>query len=860
MKIDPFLKCLSSTGIDTGISILGVYAFDSGSSLSGTPFVYNQLYSTETHNYSGVLRRDVLPLIYAAAGTTQPSGNFNGSRFYQTSDSFSGNFSMLLALDYSGCIQTFNSTSRVLLATSKTNSSSGFYLGITPSSRLFVKAGAEYNMIPREIGVGDFAFISIADKRFVNFGLFSLEDNAFYNKQYDAGSGVFDSRGIFIGGASTYPTDFGGYSGLMREAYFFSGVLPKESVGKCVDCSFVSGYSNVVKSGVFNQTTITGSIWSGVSGASTTGYSYAKIPIVKSDGLTGYVAYDSGLSGNTLLYQKLVPIVQQSTGVSYYTGFSFLYDNSFRSNVLRDIFFDGGLSSGDIVEIYSYPAPTNDYGNPIQNSMWPKANSGTAIQLFGNGLAETSGDDFSVMFNGLISGFDSDDYLQYDIVSSGTVTLPYTSAYIQTGLSTSGYVWRISGASGLSFAPPLLYDVYFDGQKLMSGFDYVHTATNPVRIFSSVPNGIWNDAFYGINENPPQEIKFVPYRSDTIRTTGQITSNVNFFSGVSGFPEQVWVNGIRQKNGIDYFTYPRCRFCSGEYNEPDNFTFKLFSDETSDSPGSFINTFSSFAEAVSAQIDLRIAGLTSSAKSMYSTADVVNAVYVRSTGFWAKDVKNITAISPSQHTNGTNYTSQIGATLVSPRHIIGCSHGGAGLTRRFVTNDNVVIERDVVASIDLPTTFPYYPDIKILLLDSDVPPEIGFMKVLPRDWRKVFHKRGLTPLSKIPIFGCDQQNKAVVFDWNVLEIYNPNLVRLSCGGVPSDAQRAIFSEVMVAGDSGHPVCMIIDGEAVLMSAWTYGEGNEAGPEHPYFYDEINAAMNSLGGGYQLTEYDLSKYY
>jgi hypothetical protein len=576
MKIDPFLKCLSSTGIDTGISILGVYAFDSGNSLSGTPFVYNQLYSTGTHNYSGVLRRDVLPLIYAASGTTQPSGVFNGSRFYQTSDSFSGNFSILLALDYSGCIQTFNSTSRVLLATSKTNSSSGVYLGITPTSRLFVKAGAAYNMIPREIGVGDFAFISVADKRFVNFGLFSLEDNTFYNKQYDAGSGVFDSNGIFIGGASTYPTDFGGYSGLMREAYFFSGVLPKESVGKCVDCSFVSGYSNVVKSGVFNQTTITGSIWSGVSGASITGYSYAKIPIVKSDGLTGYVAYDSGLSGNTLLYQKLVPIVQQSTGVSYYTGFSFLYDNSFRSNVLRDIFFDGGLSSGDIVEIYSYPAPTNDYGNPVQNSMWPKASSGTAIQLFGNGLAETSGDDFLVMFNGLISGFDSGDYLQYDIVPSGATTMPYTTGYVQLGVSTSGSVWRISGASGLSFASPFLYDVYLGGQKFMSGVDYVHqVASSNIRIYSAVANGIWNDAFYGINENPPQEIKFVPYRSDTIRTTGQITSNVNFFSGVSGFPEQVWVNGIRQKNGIDYSTYPRCRFCSGAYFDR-NHPFALY--------------------------------------------------------------------------------------------------------------------------------------------------------------------------------------------------------------------------------------------------------------------------------------------
>jgi hypothetical protein len=98
--------------------------------------------------------------------------------------------------------------------------------------------------------------------------------------------------------------------------------------------------------------------------------------------------------------------------------------------------------------------------------------------------------------------------------------------------------------------------------------------------------------------------------------------------------------------------------------------------------------------------------------------------------------------------------------------------------------------------------------------------------------------------------------KVLVHTWN----YDPNGNYGLTLYAPSAeyTHRYALWENIVGGDSGHPSCIIINNQLVIMTC-TYGgwSGQIAGPNYLAYHTEINAAMTSLGGGYQLTEIDLS---
>lgn len=59
----------------------------------------------------------------------------------------------------------------------------------------------------------------------------------------------------------------------------------------------------------------------------------------------------------------------------------------------------------------------------------------------------------------------------------------------------------------------------------------------------------------------------------------------------------------------------------------------------------------------------------------------------------------------------------------------------------------------------------------------------------------------------------------------------------------------------VGGDSGNPAFLIIRNKPVLLSVWTSG-GAGTGSFVNAWRSDINAAMTTLGGGYQLTSVSL----
>ena len=75
---------------------------------------------------------------------------------------------------------------------------------------------------------------------------------------------------------------------------------------------------------------------------------------------------------------------------------------------------------------------------------------------------------------------------------------------------------------------------------------------------------------------------------------------------------------------------------------------------------------------------------------------------------------------------------------------------------------------------------------------------------------------------------------------------------------PVDPTRSMCYADKASGDSGQPAFIILDGQLVLVTVLTYG-GAGSGCFIPAYLNQINSVMAALGGGYSLTQVDLSAF-
>ena len=254
-----------------------------------------------------------------------------------------------------------------------------------------------------------------------------------------------------------------------------------------------------------------------------------------------------------------------------------------------------------------------------------------------------------------------------------------------------------------------------------------------------------------------------------------------------------------------------------------------------------IGTRDTLYREFAAEVDrrLQLAGAPATAKPIYSVQDFGNRVFVRNPGCWAAGL-DLTGLSPWNQA-GANTRA---GTLISPRHIAFATHyqlsSAAGSNEIvFVTDQNVTVTRQVIA------TRVAAVDITIGLLDADVPPTITHYKVLPRSW-----SNWLLASNDLPLLHLDQEEKALVCEMDTLGPASS----YAWHGVPVDTLRRTFHETLIGGDSGNPAFLVLDGEPILVLTHHYASG---GPFYTFHFDAINAAMTQLGGGYQLTEFDLA---
>ncbi len=250
------------------------------------------------------------------------------------------------------------------------------------------------------------------------------------------------------------------------------------------------------------------------------------------------------------------------------------------------------------------------------------------------------------------------------------------------------------------------------------------------------------------------------------------------------------------------------------------------------------------SENIVLSVETRISSTeTNPSIKLFSFADDLNAVYTRNPDVWVSDIDGITSISPWN----SQERRRRGGTLISPIHIIVSAHAPirVGQTVRFVDMANNLHERTIVDRLRHPVFNLSSGDINIELLNEPLPPEVEFVKVLPDNYQEYIDIN-----NNLPVLGLDQQKKATLRNLHSIEngkfSYN----------IPDSPARLAYYEGLVPGDSGSPAFFIIQSELILLNVWTRG-GAGSGSSVVDNKLIINDMMRQLGGGYQLTEFDLS---
>ena len=225
----------------------------------------------------------------------------------------------------------------------------------------------------------------------------------------------------------------------------------------------------------------------------------------------------------------------------------------------------------------------------------------------------------------------------------------------------------------------------------------------------------------------------------------------------------------------------------------------------------------------------------SGTKPIFSSINHSTSAYVRNASNWV----------------GANWTGRpvwnevraglANGALISPRHLLAAKHLPPGGDVRFVLNDNTVVTRTINATSDVSGT-----DIRICRLDSDVPSTVAHYKVLPANWRNY-----LITLD-CPAILTDRDQNALAREWT--SITSSRFLTSTYSMSPLNT----LSENIVGGDSGSAAFLLVGGNLVLSGANYLAGGGLA--SHDFVSDyitQINAAMTTLGGGYQLETVDLS---
>ena len=241
-----------------------------------------------------------------------------------------------------------------------------------------------------------------------------------------------------------------------------------------------------------------------------------------------------------------------------------------------------------------------------------------------------------------------------------------------------------------------------------------------------------------------------------------------------------------------------------------------------------------------------------------NTDPAATATFVRNPNCWAYSF-DLTCCSPwnmhptlrLQGGGLQSSSNHMAGTLISPRHVIFCRHPEnapfhppAGSLMRFVTKDNQTVTRTMTAITHVPSG-----DFAVGVLDSDVPPEITFARILPDNWKEKF---SIDPYgqftSDVFVAIINQDESIFARKWELLPNDDSVVTWPATVSVPPAFSRNVRSL-----DSGSPVLLFVGKKPIILSVATYANsGSSVWARRA----DINSVMAALGGGYTLTPMSL----
>lgn len=290
----------------------------------------------------------------------------------------------------------------------------------------------------------------------------------------------------------------------------------------------------------------------------------------------------------------------------------------------------------------------------------------------------------------------------------------------------------------------------------------------------------------------------------------------------------------------------------------------------------------SLAEHQRDQMLALTSGKPRSSMPIWSTRNNATATYAWNEDCWGASIANITCMSP--YNTGTG--NGCGGVLITPRHVAFTHHVGyypkIGKQIRYVTPSNVTESFTIEDLAIHPKAIGTYTspwDLVVAKLDRDVPSSIQFAKCLPASVADYIPSQPTGDSSEyisIPTFengpqpylhACLTTQDKVLATSFIRDLPDSNngmagetqgasVAHWMGTNVPASFGSSALGASLRSGDSGHPAFILVNNELVLVNLWST-------PMLGYAYHtdltRVNAMLDELGGGYNLTEVDLSEF-
>lgn len=138
-------------------------------------------------------------------------------------------------------------------------------------------------------------------------------------------------------------------------------------------------------------------------------------------------------------------------------------------------------------------------------------------------------------------------------------------------------------------------------------------------------------------------------------------------------------------------------------------------------------------------------------------------------------------------------------------------------------------------------------DIGIVTLDSDLPSGVTPCKVFSAGFRSK-----ILESNRVPVWGVRQNRNVQVMD--ITDITSNPSANYIGATTPTDESRLdYFDQIIIPGDSGSPVGVVLDGVLITLGTWNAGGGGVT------LVSEYITAINSAISPYVLTEVSIASY-